>query len=153
LAKFYYEDFTPGKTIEYGPRLITREEIIAFAAQYDPQPMHLDEEAGRNSLLGGLGASGWHSCGIMMRMICDAFLLDAASLGAGSVDEVQWLRPIRPGDRLTLRCIVLETRTSRSRPELGIVHTRHELYNAHGEHVMTMVAPQMLRRRNPGAPS
>ncbi len=153
MAKFYYEDFTPGKTIEYGPRLITREEIIAFAAQYDPQPMHLDEEAGRNSLLGGLGASGWHSCGIMMRMICDAFLLDAASLGAGSVDEVQWLRPIRPGDRLTLRCIVLETRTSRSRPELGIVHTRHELYNAHGEHVMTMVAPQMLRRRNPGAPS
>lgn len=153
MAKFYYEDFTPGKTIEYGPRLITREEIIAFAAQYDPQPMHLDEEAGRNSLLGGLGASGWHSCGIMMRMICDAFLLDAASLGAGSVDEVQWLRPIRPGDRLTLRCIVLETRTSRSRPELGIVHTRHELYNAPGEHVMTMVAPQMLRRRNPGAPS
>ena len=153
MAKYYYEDFTPGQTIEHGPRLITREEIIAFAAQYDPQPIHLDEEAGRKSLLGGLGASGWHSCGIMMRMICDAFLLDTASMGSGGVDEVQWLRPVRPGDRLTLRCIVLETRTSRSRPELGIVHTRHELYNAHGEHVMTMVAPQMLRRRNPGAPT
>lgn len=153
MPKFYYEDFSSGQIIEHGPRLITREEIIAFAAQYDPQPMHLDEEAGRNSMLGGLAASGWHSCGIMMRMICDAFLLDTASMGAASVDEVQWLRPIRPGDRLTLRCTVLEKRTSRSRPEMGIVHARHDLYNAHGEHVITMMAPQMLRRRHPGAPS
>ncbi len=153
MPKFYYEDFTPGKTVEHGPRLITREEIIAFAAQYDPQPMHLDEEAGRNSMLGGLGASGWHTCAIMMRMICDAFLLESSSMGAASVDEVQWLRPIRPGDRLTLRCHFLEGRASRSRPEMGIVQVRHELYNAHGDHVMTMLAPQMLRRRNPGTPS
>ena len=102
LSKLYFEDFQPGHTTEYGPRLVTREEIIAFAAQYDPQPMHLDEAAGQKSLLGGLGASGWHSCGIMMRMICDGFMLNSASMGAGGVDEVQWLRPIRPGDRLTL---------------------------------------------------
>ena len=153
MPRFYFEDFTPGQTIEHGPRLITREEIVAFAAQYDPQPMHLDEEAGRNSRLGGLGASGWHSCGIMMRMICDAFLLDTASMGSGGVDEVQWLRPIRPGDRLTLRATVQETRTSRSRPEMGIIHWRYEMYNAHGERVMTMVTPSMMYRRNPGVPS
>jgi acyl dehydratase len=153
LPKYYFEDFTPGQTIEHGPRLITREEIVAFAAQFDPQPMHLDEDSGRNSLLGGLGASGWHSCGIMMRMIYDAFLHDAASMGAGGVDEVQWLRPIRPGDKLTLRGKVLESRPSRSRPEMGILHVRYELYNSHGEHVMTMLTPQMLYRRNSGAPS
>jgi acyl dehydratase len=153
LPKRYFEDFTPGQTIEHGPRLITREEMVAFAAQFDPQPMHLDEEAGRNSLLGGLGASGWHSCGIMMRMIYDAILVDAASMGSGGVDEVKWLRPIRPGDRLTLRATVLETRISRSRPEMGIIHWRYELHNAHGEHVMTMVTPAMMQRRDPGAPS
>ena len=153
MPKYYFEDFTPGQTIEHGPRLITREEMVAFAAQFDPQPMHLDEDAGRNSLLGGLGASGWHSCGIMMRMIYDAFLHDAASMGAGGVDEVQWLRPIRPGDLLTLRGTVLESRVSRSRPEMGIVHVRYELYNAYGESVVMMLTPQMLYRRNPGTPS
>jgi acyl dehydratase len=153
LPKYYFEDFTPGQIIEHGPRLITREEIVAFAAQYDPQPMHLDEDSGRNSLLGGLGASGWHSCGIMMRMIYDAFLHDSASMGAGGVDEVQWLRPIRPGDLLTLRGIVLESRVSRSRPEMGIVQVRYELYNAYGESVLMMLTPQMLYRRNPGARS
>lgn len=153
MPKYYFEDFTPGQTIEHGPRLITREEIVAFAAQFDPQPMHLDEDSGRNSLLGGLGASGWHSCGVMMRMIYDAFLQDAASMGAGGVDEVQWLRPIRPGDKLTLRGKVLESRPSRSRPEMGILHVRYELYNGHGEHVMTMLTPQMLYRRNSGVPS
>jgi acyl dehydratase len=153
LPKYYFEDFAPGQTIEHGPRLVTREEIIAFASQYDPQPMHLDEDSGRQSLLGGLGASGWHSCAIMMRMIYDAVLHDAASMGSGGVDEVQWLRPIRPGDKLTLRGTVLQGRISRSRPEMGILQVRYELYNNHGEHVMTMLSPQMLYRRNPGAPS
>ncbi len=143
----YFEDFQPGHTTEYGPRLVTREEIIAFAAQYDPQPMHLDEAAGQKSLLGGLGASGWHSCGIMMRMICDGFMLDSASMGAGGVEEVQWPRPIRPGDRLTLRVTVLDTRISKSRPEMGIVRIHYEMLNAHGECVMTMVTPAMFGRR------
>jgi acyl dehydratase len=153
LAKLYFEDFQPGHTAEYGPRLVTREEIIAFAAQYDPQPMHLDEAAGQKSLLGGLGASGWHNCGIMMRMICDGFMLNSASMGAGGVEEVNWLRPIRPGDHLTLRLKVLETRASKSRPEMGIVRIRYEMLNGHGECVMTMVTPAMFGRRNPGSPS
>jgi acyl dehydratase len=151
LAKLYFEDFQPGHTAEYGPRLVTREEIIAFAAQYDPQPMHLDEAAGQKSLLGGLGASGWHNCGIMMRMICDGYMLNSASMGAGGVEEVNWLRPIRPGDRLTLRLTVLDARASKSRPEMGIVRIRYEMTNAHRETVMTMVTPAMFGRRNPGA--
>lgn len=137
---------------EYGPRLVTREEIIAFAAQYDPQPMHLDEAAGQKSLLGGLSASGWHSCGIMMRMICDGFMLNSASMGAGGVEEVRWLRPVRAGDRLTLRVTVLETRISKSRPDMGIVRIRYEMMNAHAECVMTMVTPAMFGRR-PGEAS
>ncbi|MGE3987747.1 MaoC family dehydratase [Pseudorhodoplanes sp.] len=151
MAKLYFEDFKPGHTAEYGPRLVTREEIIAFSVQYDPQPMHLDEAAAQKSLLGGLGASGWHGCGIMMRMICDGFLLDSTSMGAGGVEEVQWQRPIRPGDRLTLRVTILEARASKSRPDMGIVRFRYEMFNAHGEGVMTMVTPAMFGRRDPGA--
>ena len=150
LPKLHFEDFTPGRTIEHGPRPVTREEIVAFAAQYDPQPMHLDEEAGRNSMLGGLGASGWHSCGIMMRMICDGFMLNSASMGAGGVEDVKWLRPIRPGDQLTLRATVLDVRISRSRSDMGIVRFLFEIFNGHGERVMTMITPSMLSRRNPG---
>ena len=153
LQKLYFEDFQPGNTAEYGPRLVTREEIIAFAAQFDPQPMHLDEAAGQKSLLGGLGASGWHGCGIMMRMICDSFMLNSASMGAGGVEEVQWKRPIRPGDQLTLRYTVLDARTSKSRADMGIVRMRYEMTNAHGETVMTMVTPALFGRRNPGTPS
>jgi acyl dehydratase len=88
-----------------------------------------------------------------MRMIYDAVLHESASMGAGGVDEVRWLRPIRPGDRLTLRGTVIEGRVSRSRPEMGILSVRYELHNSHGEHVMTMVTPQMLYRRKSGAPA
>jgi acyl dehydratase len=151
LTKLYFEDFKPGQKAQYGPRLVTREEIIAFAAQYDPQPMHLDEAAGQKSLLGGLGASGWHSCGIMMRMICDGFMLNSASMGAGSVEEVKWLRPVRPGDRLMLHTTILDARTSHSRPEMGVVRILYEMFNAHDECVMTMVTPTMFGRRHPGA--
>ena len=88
MPKFYFEDFSPGWTAEYGPRRVTREEMIGFAAQFDPQPMHLDEEAARGTMLGGLGASGWHTCCVMMQMIADGLLLDAASMGAPGIDEV-----------------------------------------------------------------
>src|SRR5258707_1856880 len=95
-----FEDFPPGHFGTFGPRLVTREEILAFAAEFDPQPMHLDEEAARDTLLGGLSASGWHTCGLMMRMICDGFLLNSSSMGANAVEEVQWLKPVRPADQL-----------------------------------------------------
>jgi len=148
LPKLYFEDFTPGQKIEYGPRLVTREEIIAFAAQYDPQPMHLDEEAGRHSMLGGLSASGWHTSSIMMRMICDSFVLNSSSMGAGSVEEVKWLKPVRPDDNLTLRTTVLEARRSQSRPEMGIVRLQYELFNQHDDRVMIMTVPNMFGTRD-----
>ncbi len=151
MPKFYFEDFSIGQVAEYGPRQVSREEIIAFAAQFDPQPMHLDEEAALHTMLGGLGASGWHTCGIMMRLIADGFLADAASMGSPAVDEVKWLKPVRPGDALTVRGTVQSVRASQSKPDRGFVGLLWEVFNDRGERVMTMTCPQMIRRRNPGA--
>jgi acyl dehydratase len=153
VPKFYFEDFSPGWVAEYGPRRVIREEMIGFAAQYDPQPMHLDEEAARNTLLGGLGASGWHTCCVMMKMIADNLLLDAASMGAPGIDEVKWLKPVRPGDSLTIRGSVLSARASQSKPDRGFVTLSWEVFNDRGERVMTLVCPQMLLRRDAGAPA
>ena len=148
--KRYWEDFSPGQVIEHGPRRITREEIVAFGKEFDPQPFHLSEDAARGTMLGELCASGWHSCCILMRMSADAFVLNSSSMGAPGVDEVRWLLPIRPADDLTLRATVLSTRVSGSRPELGFVNILLELYNAAGARVMSLKAPLMFGRRTPG---
>jgi acyl dehydratase len=151
VPKYYFEDFSADWVAEYGPRRVTREEITAFAAQFDPQPMHLDEEAARHTMLGGLAASGWHTCCIMMRMIADGLLLDTASMGAPGVDEVKWLRPVRPGDSLTVRGRVQSARASQSKPDRGFVSFLWEVVNDRGEKVMTLTCPQMVLRRHPGA--
>jgi acyl dehydratase len=151
VSKLHWEDFTPGRVFEHGPRRITREEIVGFAAEFDPQPMHLDEAAARSTLLGGLSASGWHACGILMRMSTDSFVLNSASMGAPGVDEVKWLMPIRPDDRLTLRSTVLETRLSRSRPEMGFVRFMFELFNQSGALAMSLATSLMMTRREVGA--
>jgi acyl dehydratase len=153
VPKLYFEDFSPGWTAEYGPRRVTREEMIGFAAQYDPQPMHLDEEAARHTMLGGLGASGWHTCCIMMKMIADGLLLDAASMGAPGVDEVKWLKPVRPGDSLKLRGSVVSVRASQSKPDRGFVSFFWEVFNDRDERVRTLTCPQVLLRRSAGAPA
>jgi acyl dehydratase len=151
VPKFYFEDFAPGWTAEYGPRRVTREEMISFAAQFDPQPMHLDEAAAAHSMLGGLGASGWHTCCVMMKMIADGILLDSASMGAPGIDEVKWLKPVRPDDSLTVRGSILSTRASQSRPDRGFVNFLWEVFNDRGEKVMTLTCPQMLLKRDAGA--
>ncbi|HXF88322.1 MAG TPA: MaoC family dehydratase [Xanthobacteraceae bacterium] len=148
--KRYWEDFAPGQVIEHGPRRITREEIVAYAREFDPQPFHLDEEAARHSMLGGLCASGWHSCCILMRMSAESFVLNSSSMGAPGVDEVRWLAPIRPGDDLTLRATVLSSRPSGSRPGMGLVNVHFELFNASGVCVLSLKAPLMFARRNSG---
>jgi acyl dehydratase len=147
VPKLYFEDFAPGSVTEYGPRLVTREEIVAFAAEFDPQPMHLDEDAARNSMLGGLAASGWHSCCLMMRMIIDGFLHDSSSMGAPGVDEVRWVKPLRPGDQLTLRVRVVEARASQSRPDRGLVTFDFALLNQGREVVMTLRTNLMAGRK------
>ena len=150
MPRYYFEDFSPDWVAEYGPRRVTCEEIISFAAQFDPQPMHLDEEAARHTMLGGLAASGWHTCCIMMRMIADGLLLDTASMGAPGIDEVKWLRPVRPGDSLTVRGRVQGARASQSKPDRGFVNLFWEVVNDRGEKVMTLICPQMVQRRHPG---
>ena len=142
-----FEDFSPGRFGRFGPRRVTREEILAFAAEFDPQPMHLDEEAAAKSMLKGLSASGWHLCSIMMRMICDGFMGRTASLGSPGVDEVRWLAPLRPGDDLMLEVEVVEARPSRSRPETGIVTFRSTVRNAAGQALCEMVSPIIVGRR------
>jgi acyl dehydratase len=148
MSKRYFEDFAPDMVIEYGPRLVTREEIVAFAAEFDPQPMHLDEEAARASILGGLAASGWHTCCLLMRMACDSFVLDSSSMGAPGVDEVSWLKPLRPGTHIMLRTTVLETRVSNSRPEMGFVKARMDVLGDEGEPVMTLTTSMIMGRRD-----
>ena len=151
MPRLHWEDLTPGSVEEYGPRLVTREEIIAFAAEFDPQPMHLDEDAARQTMLGGLGASGWHSCAMAMRLMADGFLLDSTSMGSPGVEETRWLKPVRPGDRLTLRRTVLDARASNSRPDRGFVRFLFELLNHDGARVMTLTCTISFGRRTPAA--
>ncbi len=148
MSKLFWEDFHPGRAFEHGPRLITREEIVSFAAEFDPQPMHLDEAAARETMVGGLIASGWQACCILMRMCTEAFVLNSSSMGAPGVDEVKWLLPIRAGDQLRLRATVLEARASKSRPDMGLVRFLFELSNGAGERVLTLTTSLMMGRRS-----
>src|ERR1700758_3097304 len=142
-----FEDFPPGPFGSFGPRHVTREEIVAFAAEFDPQPMHLDEEAARTSMLRGLSGSGWHLSSVMMRMMFDGFIGRAASLGSPGVNEMRWLAPLRPGDDLTLDVEVTEARVSKSRPETGIVTLKAAVRNASGQILCEMVSPIIVGRR------
>ena len=151
MPKFFFEDFPEGASGTCGPRLVTREEIIAFAREFDPQPFHLDEEAAKSTFVGELIASGWHSCALMMRIMCDGLILNSSSMGAPGVEEVRWLKPVRPGDTLTAHWNVLETRTSRSRPDMGLAHMRIRLVNQRGEDVYEQIFWAMFGRREPGA--
>jgi acyl dehydratase len=146
-----FEDFPPGRLGTFGPRHVTREDILAFAAEFDPQPMHLDEEAAKRSMLKGLSASGWHLCSLMMRVMFDGFLGRTASMGSPGVNEVRWLAPLRPGDDLLLDVEVTEARVSKSRPESGIVTFKGVIRNASGEALCEMVSPVIVRRREGGA--
>ena len=143
----WWEDFAPGSTREFGSRLVTREDILRFAREFDPQPFHVDEAAAERSLFGGLAASGWHTCALVMRMMCDAYLLDAASLGSPGLDQIRWLAPVRPGDTLSVRLEVLSARPMKSRPEVGLVQSRWTALNQRGEAVMSMEGWAMFRRR------
>jgi len=147
MPKYYFEDFTPGQVMIFGPRRITRAEIIAFAAEFDPQPMHMDEAAARATLLGGLAASGWHSCAVLMRMIADGFVLDSSSMGGPGIDQVHWRKPLRPDTAVCARSTVLEARTSGSRPQVGLVKFRFELIDETGTIIADMVPTMMFGRR------
>jgi len=146
-----FEDFPPGPFGSFGPRHVTREEIVAFAAEFDPQPMHLDEEAASKTMLRGLSGSGWHLASVMMRMMVDGFIGRAASLGSPGVNELRWLAPLRPGDDLMLDVDVTEARVSRSRPTTGIVTFKAVATNAAGQALCEMVSPIIVLRRDDAA--
>lgn len=149
--KQHWEDFALGAVAIYGPRLVTREEIVAFAAEFDPQPMHLDEVAANATALGGLGASGWHTCCLMMRIIADGFVLNSSSMGAPGVDEVRWLKPLRPGTHIRVRSTVLDKRVSRSRPDMGFVKIHYEVIDARDDVLAAATSHMMMALRSPGA--
>lgn len=149
--KYYWEDFRVGERIKVGTVGVDKDEVIEFASRYDPQTFHVDEEAAKQSIYGGLIASGWHSCALVMRLICDSYMLEAASLGSPGLDNVRWPKPVRPGDTLTAYRTTEESRASKSRPEAGIVKTLWEVENQNGELVMTMSGINLFLRRNSGA--
>jgi acyl dehydratase len=147
MDRIYFEDFAAGQVREWGPRVVTREEIIGFASEFDPQPMHLDENAAKHSMLGGLSASGWHTSVVAMRLMCDGFLLNSSSQGSPGIDELKWKNPVRPGDALSVRHTILETRDSKSRPEIGLVRQQCEVINQRGESVLEMRFVAMFGKR------
>lgn len=151
--RFWWEDFPAGSVREFGAKPVTRDAVIAFAAEFDPQPFHLDDEAAEASLFGRLSASGWHTCAMTMRMICDDHLLDAASLGSPGIDSLRWTKPVYPGDTLSVRLEVLEARPMGSRPEVGLLRQRWQVLNQHRDVVMTMEGWGMIRRRPSGEAS
>ncbi len=133
----YFEDYRSGEVFEFGDRLITAQEIIGFASDYDPQPFHLDDEAARHTPFGRLAASGWMTCAVGMRLLVDHFISRVSSLGSPGVDEVRWVRPVHAGDRLRMRVTVLEARRSKSKPDRGLMTCLNELYNQDDALVMS----------------
>jgi acyl dehydratase len=146
----YFEDFVVGTVAEFGPIAVAEAEIIAFARQYDPQPIHTDPAVAAAGPFGGLIASGWHTASLVMRVLVEQYLARRASLASPGVDELRWLQPVRPGDVLRVRATVLEARRSRSKPDRGLVRTKIEALNQNGLVVMSMTAMNLFRCRTLG---
>lgn len=148
LKDRYFEDYVPGEMHEFGSHTVSAEEIIEFAQRYDPQPFHTDPQAAAGSIYGGLIASGWMTGAIMMRMLVDYFLAPASSMGSPGLDELRWIRPVRPGDTLRVRVAVIEARRSQSKPDRGILLVQQECLNQNNEVVMSSKSMSLCRCRN-----
>ncbi|WP_336328115.1 MaoC family dehydratase [Halovenus sp. HT40] len=143
----YYEDYEVGDTEEFGERTVTKEEIIEFAEKYDPQPFHTDEEAAKETMFGGLAASGWHTAAICMRMYVD-HMIDEASQGARGVDELRWIKPLRPGDTLTAEVEVVDKYPDENNPHIGYVDTKLTAYNQDDEAVISWIGLGIIDRKS-----
>lgn len=143
----FFEDYLPGSVSEFGSAEVDEAEIIEFGKRFDPQDFHIDPEAAARGPFGGLIASGWHTGALMMRMMVDNYLSNVSSLGSPGIDELRWLRPVRPGDTLRLRATILDTKRSRSKPDRGVVWTQTEVLNQNGEVVMSVKAMTLIRCR------
>jgi len=141
----FFEDYQAGLSDEFGSIAVEEEEVMAFGRRFDPQPFHTDPAAAEQSVFGGLIASGWHTAGLMMRLLVEHYLSPATSLGSPGIDELRWLKPVRPGDVLSIRVTVLEATRSRSKPDRGIVRSLVEVLNQHREVVMSMKGINLVR--------
>ncbi|KQY01511.1 MULTISPECIES: MaoC family dehydratase [Massilia] len=147
---WYFEDFEPGQDIDLGTRTVTEDEIVAFAREFDPQPFHLDRGAAEASIFGGVIASGWHTCSMMMRMVVDGLMNRSASMGSPGLDGVRWLAPVRAGDTLNVHYRTTRVKASTSKPDRGIVWSTWVALNQHGETVCTVEGMGMFGRRPGG---
>ena len=151
----YFEDYQPGSVYEYGYLEVSRDDILRFATEFDPQPIHVDPAFAAAGPFGGLIASGWHTAGLMMRLLADHYLSGVASLASPGIDELRWPAPLRPGDSVRLRTTIVAARPSRSKPDRGLVTTGAELIAGDDRLVLSLVAMNLLRRRpepGPAAP-
>src|SRR5688572_4702411 len=148
MPKHYWEDFHPGDAWQFGSHTFTRDEMLTFARQYDPQPFHIDEEAARRSIYGGLIASGWQTVSVCFRLAVEGLIGDTASMGSPGLDELRWLKPVRPGDTISARAEVLESRPSQSKPDRGSVRMRYEATNQRGEVVLSWTGIGIFARRS-----
>jgi acyl dehydratase len=144
----YFEDYVPGTVHQFGSIAVEETEMIDFARRFDPQPFHTDPETAKETVFGGLIASGWHTASMAMRLLVDHYISHVASLGSPGVDEIRWLKPVRPGDVLSLRVTLLETRRSRSKPDQGFIRAFTEVLNQDSEVVMTMKSGGFVRCRD-----
>ena len=152
MIKYYWEDLQPGSVRDLGTVTPSTEEIKEFAEQFDPQPFHVDELAGRRSIFGNLCASGWHTCAMAMRLTVDNFLNESSSMGSPGLESLRWLKPVYPDDTLRLQHTILESRALRTRADIGLVRSAWEMFNQNGEKVLHMEGYGMFRRRNPATP-
>jgi len=145
--RYCWEDFTPGQVFEHGARVLSEDDIVGFAREWDPQRYHADPQKAKQTPFGGLIASGWQSCAVLMRLMCDAYLNESSCVGSPGIDEIRFLRPVRPGDSLRFRSTVLEASPSRTKPNRGSVVFRWELINQDGDVVLSMLGRQFYLRR------
>lgn len=147
IGERHFEDYRPGFEAVYGTAVVTETEVLEFGRRFDPQDLHADKDKAAHGPFGGLIASGWHTAGLMMRLYVEHYLSNVASLASPGVDELRWLKPVRPGDELHIRVRVLEANRSRSKPDRGMVRTRVETLNQNGEVVMSVTAMNLLKCR------
>lgn len=147
MAAWYFEDFYEGQEIPLGSKTVTEDEIISFAKQFDPQPFHIDHAAAAASHFGGVIASGWHTCSMMMRLVVDGLMAGASSMGSPGLEKVRWIKPVRPGDTLTVVYLTQQVKASDSRPDRGVVWSKWQATNQHGEIVATIEGMGMFGRR------
>jgi len=145
----HYEDFPEGHVIPFGTYHLSKDEVIAFAREWDPQPFHLDEDEAKRSVLGGLAASGWQSSAILVRLAVEAYANKSAAMASNSMEEGKWLKPVFAGETLTGRATVLSRRVSAKRPEMGVLKMKFELLNMAGELKVEITGVQFMKVRNP----